>query len=467
MNRPILITGYAGTGKTTRAMALVGERVAAVPALEYQSFLGMSFMHGARRRLDQKLADVCGHFPYRATTIDAFALSILNRWRTSVGFPKPFSPKTGEGDLVEGLFEMQASFEWIRGEAAKLLSKQTVGKLVGLSFPLIVVDEFQDCQGKQLEIVKALANHSQLLLAADDFQLLNPTGSSCPAVKWVLELENDGRAIVEDLKPPRRTTNHALLEAARCLRDNRASNNATIPVICCPSSPPAAWWIISQIAIPPFRWKGNCAVISPTLDSFVNKTLESCNSQLGKRNLPAIYFHAERSQEHEIKSLIDALGISTGALKDWTAPDDHPNSPLGQHVIDRVRHFCRLRGMKTIPEQLVAAFAERTVSTQRAYGHRSANRIVSTIHGTKNREFENIFVLWNAHTVGRWSAEEQRRLLYNAITRARSNCLVIVLGSEERAQSDPVLRLLGPPRPAFAKKPAKPKKVRRNKSNSK
>lgn len=463
MNGPILITGYAGTGKTTRAMALVEERVTAVPALEYESFLGMSFMHGARRRLDQKLADVCGHFPYRATTIDAFALSILNRWRTSVGFPKPFAPKAGEGDLVEGLFEVRAGFEWIRGEAAKLLSKQTVGKLVGLSFPLIVVDEFQDCQGEQLEIVKALANHTQLLLAADEFQLLNPTGLNCPAVEWVLELEHDGRAIVEDLKTPRRTTNHALLEAARCLRDNRASNIATIPVICCPSSPPAAWWIISQIAIPPFRWKGNCALISPTLDSFVNKTLESCNSQLGKRNLPAIYFHAETSQEHEIKALTEALGISTTASNDWT-PQNVPVSPLGQHVIDRVQHYCRLRGIKSIPKQLVASFAERTVSTQRAYGLRSANRIVSTIHGTKNREFENVFVLWNSHTVGHWSTEEQRRLLYNAVTRAKNNCLVVVLGSEENAKSDPVLRLLGPPRPAFAKKPAS--RTRRRNSTS-
>src|SRR5688500_7294460 len=130
MNAPILITGYAGTGKTTRAMGLVEERVNAISPLEYQSFLGMSFMHGARRRLDQKLGDVCGHFPYRATTIDAFALSILNRWRTSVGFPKPFSP-IKNGGPVEGLFEVQAGFEWIRGEAARLLSKQTVGRLVG------------------------------------------------------------------------------------------------------------------------------------------------------------------------------------------------------------------------------------------------------------------------------------------------------------------------------------------------
>lgn len=450
MSNPFLITGYAGTGKTTLAMRLVEERVKAEPALENQTVLGMSFMHGARRRLDQKLAEVCGDFPYRATTIDAFALSILNRWRMSTGVSKLFSPKTGDGDPVEGLFEVYASFEWIRRAAAELLSKPTVGRCVGISFPLVVVDEFQDCQGHQLEIMKALANHTQLLLAADDFQLLNPIGSTCSAVEWVLGLEQDGKAIVEDLKTPRRTTNQAILKAARCLRDKCASSITTVPVIYCPSSPPAASWIIRNIAMPPFRWKGTCAVISPTLDSFVRKSLESCNSQLAKKNLTTIHFHSETSQENEIKALCKAVGISTGSSKDWT-PQDADASPLGQHVIDRVQHYCRLRGIKPISEQLVASFAERTLSTQRAFGHRSANRLVSTIHGAKNREFENVFVLWNLHTVGRWSEEEQRRLLYNAITRARSNCLVLVLGSEKEVQNNPALRLLGPPRPAFSR----------------
>lgn len=450
MNEPILISGYAGTGKTTRAMHLVKERVDGTRQLEYQSLLGMSFMHGARRRLDQKLREVCGQFPYRATTIDAFALSILNRWRTSVGFSKPFSPVTGGGP-VEGLFEVRAGFEWIRGEAAKLLSRQTVGRLVGLSFPLIVVDEFQDCQGHQLEIVKALANCTQLLLAADDFQLLNPLGSYCPAVEWALELERDGRAIVEDLTTPRRTTNPALLKAARCLRDNRVSNVMTIPVVCCPNAGPAAWWIISKLAISPYMWKGNCALISPTLDSFVSKTLESYKNQLVKRNLSPIHFHAETSQEFELELLTGSLGISTGASKSWTPPSEL-NSPIGEHVINSVRHYCRLRGINPIPEQLVTSFAERTIHTQRAYAHTRPNRLVTTIHSAKNREFDNVFVLWNSYTVGRWSTEEQRRLLYNAITRAKSNCIVLVQGSEENVKADPVLRLLGLPRPAFENK---------------
>jgi len=173
----------------------------------------------------------------------------------------------------------------------------------------------------------------------------------------------------------------------------------------------------------------------------------------------------EASQEHELKQLAVSLGISEGARKDWSG-DLSSASPLGLDIIERAQRYCRLRGMTSLPERLVLELAELTISTERAFGHRSARRIVSTIHGTKNREFENVFILWNCHTVGRWSTEEQRRLLYNGITRAKRNCLVLVLGNEATANNDPVLRLLGPARAAFAKKTSS-SKTKRGKKNSK
>lgn len=164
-----------------------------------------------------------------------------------------------------------------------------------------------------------------------------------------------------------------------------------------------------------------------------------------------IHFHAETSQEYELALLTEYLGISTGASESWTPPS-RLASPMGEHVIDNIEHYCRLRGISPIPEQLVASFAERTIHTQRGYAHPSPNRLVTTIRGAKNREFDNVLVLWNSYTVGRWSTEEQRRLLYNAITRAKNNCVVLVQGREDNIKADPVLSLLGLPRPAFENK---------------
>lgn len=47
-----------------------------------------------------------------------------------------------------------------------------------------------------------------------------------------------------------------------------------------------------------------------------------------------------------------------------------------------------------------------------------------TIHQAKNREFESVIVLWPYEVGG--SPERQRRLLYNALTRAKRQALVIV-----------------------------------------
>ena len=47
-----------------------------------------------------------------------------------------------------------------------------------------------------------------------------------------------------------------------------------------------------------------------------------------------------------------------------------------------------------------------------------------TVHGAKNREFDNVIVLWSAAVGG--SDDQKRRLLYNAVTRAKERCLVLV-----------------------------------------
>ncbi|MGJ0392698.1 MAG: ATP-binding domain-containing protein [Methylocystis sp.] len=47
-----------------------------------------------------------------------------------------------------------------------------------------------------------------------------------------------------------------------------------------------------------------------------------------------------------------------------------------------------------------------------------------TIHQAKNREFDHVVVFWTYQVSG--DEEQQRRLLYNAITRARKSCLIIL-----------------------------------------
>src|SRR5258708_18595282 len=73
--------GPAGTGKTYRLIEEVCARAAELLGPS-QRVLGLTFMHGSRRRLDESFA---GKTVIRgrchATTIDSFAAHVVKRWR--------------------------------------------------------------------------------------------------------------------------------------------------------------------------------------------------------------------------------------------------------------------------------------------------------------------------------------------------------------------------------------------------
>ena len=454
MGQVSLVIGQAGTGKTTWLVEKVKERAPRLIASEHQGVLAVTRMHGARRRVDMKLHESCFGIRYSVATVDGFALSILNRWRTALGWSKPIQSVSFEADFTETIFGIDADFGRVLLAAKGLLQKNTVKRIVGESYPLIVIDEFQDCHGPLLEFVQALSASSTLLLAADDFQLLDTCITGCPAVEWVRTLQENGTADITELTEPHRTSVKGILEAARCLRDNIKSSVITVPVICCPTEAPAAWKIIDALVLHYYSepWKGTTAVICPSNDPFIDKVLDSCSSQLKKRSRLPMRWHVECAIEEEQQRICSSLGLTNGNdLPDchWTEPSLELD-PIGVNVVARSHRFARLKGLYPIPQTLVARHVDRIVHEKRAYCLHYPSRSVTTVHGAKNREFDNVFVLWTYKV--RSDQVQQRRLLYNAITRAKNNCIVLVYGDLNRAVNDPILSLLGPPQPAFSRK---------------
>jgi len=268
MGQVAVVIGQAGTGKTTWLMARANELAPGLVAAEHQRMLVITRMHGARRRLEQKLKDACRTIPYSVATIDGFALSIVNRWRTALGHTKPVASVPGDVDFADGVLGIEADFGRVAGSAARLLQSQTVGGVIGATYPLILIDEFQDCHGPLLEFVAALSKHGSVLLAADEFQLLDSTVTGCPAVEWARTQETNGAGIIEELTTCHRTSVTGILDAARCLRDNTPATGRTIRVVCCPNHGPAAWKIIERLVCcaSSDRWTGTCALICPSHD---------------------------------------------------------------------------------------------------------------------------------------------------------------------------------------------------------
>ena len=63
-------------------------------------------------------------------------------------------------------------------------------------------------------------------------------------------------------------------------------------------------------------------------------------------------------------------------------------------------------------------------SQRRLAGNDGAGIRMMTVHAAKNREFDLVLALWPAAIGG--DEIQKRRLLYNAITRAKGQCLVLV-----------------------------------------
>jgi superfamily I DNA/RNA helicase len=195
MTQVSLVIGQAGTGKTTWLIEKVKDQAPGMLSFEHQSLLAITRMHGARRRVEMKLRESSPGIRCSVATIDGFALSILNRWRTALGWSKPIQSVSAEADFAEGTFAIKADFGRVLAAATHLLEYSTVRRIIGASYPLIVIDEFQDCHGPLLEFVKVLSSCSTLFLAADDFQLLDNSTVGCPAVEWVTAL--DGGVILD------------------------------------------------------------------------------------------------------------------------------------------------------------------------------------------------------------------------------------------------------------------------------
>jgi len=467
MVRPYFVTGEAGAGKTRRLMeqaVIASDQFISKP---YQRALAMAVMHGARRQLQLTLKSFCPELPVTISTVHSFALKIVNRWRRCVGLAKPVTICEISILLAERHERTQATFEEVIRLACELLKSATVQKAVAELYPLVIVDEFQDCTGGTLSFIQALGSSSKLLLAADPFQLLTTNVEGCAAVNWINNLRKESAVEYVELNECHRTNVTPILDASRALRDGVKATQCTIPVYHGYQSAQVACRIVER-----FRgWghakqitDGTCALIVLSVnDVHLQKLLESFKRQLERKTSRRVHWPQSVSEEQQQKALFEELEISpdVAAGTAWHAKQEGLRG-MALAVYEDVTRFAKLRGFSTIPQEIVLQFARLAVHNARAFSKASPRSQILTVHAAKNREFDHVFIFWSYKNAG-WSDDEQRKLLYNAVTRAKVDCTVLVLGGSARADADPAISLLGPAMPAIdpawkkKKKKAKPK----------
>ncbi len=357
---------------------------------------------------------------YRCCTADSFAWNIVRRWRTLARKRSASLPADSDYDQVCSL-------------AGDLLAEPIVSSWVSRVFPIIVVDEFQDCKRGQLSMISSLSGLVTCILAADDFQDLDCSEVN-PAVAWA---RANGEC--ESLNEIHRTSALGLLQASRALRTGRnvPQRGNGFTALGAKNHNVAASFVSKNLT-----WWSSCAdiaVLTPVRASgstFVGGLISRVAA--GPISRPPVGPHRipwEESQEEEFDKFIAGLDLPEGPdaeiSGDVLSLGNVGGPQQGLHGwIERQR---RVTGRTTFTAEEVRCEAYRIHQRSRAYRRVRRRGIrAMTIHQAKNREFHSVIVLWPYQVAG--TIERQRRLLYNAITRAKHRALVVVQNPKRLCQ---------------------------------
>ena len=408
-----LFEGPAGSGKTTRLFEALTAALAERPLAAHERVLAMSKMHGSRRRMQGRLLalpELRGRF--ECITMDSLAWRVYRRWRS-------LASAKGLGEVRE------ADYADVCRSAGALLQHSGVGQWLSRTFPIVVVDEAQDSKDGQLDIIRALSASANCLAAADDYQDLDAWGENAAAA-WARQAGD-----VVTLTDNHRTSAAGLLAAASALREGRAvrERGSGFAVLGARNHNVGAgyasrnltWWNASD----------DIAVITPVRaanSQFVRGLI--ARVEQGPIGDPAVGPHRvplEVSQEDQCEQFIDELGLPADQEAELVAselrlPDlGAPSKTLGAWLDQRRR----VAGLTTVTVREIHQQVRLVYQRSRAHRRvRERGVRAMTIHQAKNREFESVVVLWPYEVAG--AADRQRRLLYNAITRAKRQAVVIV-----------------------------------------
>ncbi len=454
--------GQAGTGKTTKLIAVLEGLVEEKQLTDNNAILAITFMHGSRKRLTAKLSFLSKRgIKVECQTIDSFCFRILLRYRRFLGINKEIqvSELCKENDIIDKGNLILLGINSVRKYAIDLLKNEVVRTQLSVSFPIVVVDEFQDCDGLLLDFIQQLSTMSSFLIASDDFQKLEKGDEPCKATSWLAATSN--ASILSEIH---RTKNQAVLLTAKALRTNTSLSPC---VEVCPgtSSALAAWKIASKVRYN--SWgigQTNIAIISPIRpekDTFVSETIERVKQPFPKHDFPGYYFYIENEKEDSTNELVSALPnwnqieiVTKENLSTWFKDK---NTKI-KSATTRAFRLLNLRGKEQITKEEYTELVSRQIHSHRSFGtaRNTIRKLVLTVHQAKNREFDYVIILWpyKAQSGDTYS----RKVLYNAVTRAKLDALIIVQQNPKKPKLDSTILLLtnGQPLKLPGKKKQKP-----------
>lgn len=387
------------------------------PLRNHQRVLALTFMHGSRRRLDARLGEMEGGHGrwFEAATVDSFAWRIVQRWRALARAGGHEMPGERQYDETCAL-------------GAALLECPEVSAWVAATCPVIIIDEAQDLNGARSRMVAALARNCDVFLAFDDFQCLNPALLPIAVREW---LGQHCEPIT--LTGCRRTDDAELIEAALALREGRdlqleGGQRFKVAV----RDGRAPYFTAAATLANAIRWRGddgNFAFLTPSRQGGFADTLVGLVSSrsIGRHNSGPYRIAWENTEEANAARLWDELKFPDrcSVAEALALLEQHRGEPALRPVRKWIRRQQNTVGAEEISAAEARQYFDRVAAQRRRFGAlREPTYTAMTIQQAKNREFDHVVVAWPFAV--RDDDEQKRRLLYNAITRAKRSCVVLV-----------------------------------------
>lgn len=424
--------GPAGSGKTFSMVAHAHQLIENEVLGEDQRMLALTFMNGARRRLTESLnAEASFRRKFDCLTFDSFAQTLATR--RSAKLTDEMRQQAGELGQFHGPCFL----------AGELLKDAEVRRWVARTYPLVLVDEAQDLDVHRQGIILGLKECCAAVVAADSFQCLSDGQATAVFIDQLL-----GAGTPHSLTQSHRTDKSGLLAAALAVRRDEDIRNVLkeetigktdrvhwvgegIELLEVPATAKnpglLAWNLAFQLRL----GSDDVAILTPdSKNTIIRRAINTVTEKQGKWPHNAFSVSWEGGDNSIADELTEAIGFPASASYDEVCAllDNHLAMPTVKSVHRRVRRLHRVTGQSDFEKDQLVSFVSDAVRTNTRLGFKKSARIKAmSIHGAKNREFDRVIVLWPQSATG--SDEHKRRLLYNAVTRAKSYCAVIVLGN--------------------------------------
>lgn len=411
--------GAAGCGKTYSVIDYVREKIEQTVLLPHQKVLALTFMHGARVRLDGHLKNIDAMTSrYEAMTLDSFVLRICCRWRA----------RTRE---IGGTLPAAGDFDAYCSLAGRLLAEPDIRDWVASGYPFVLVDEAQDLHRSRLAILGELCKVCSVAIAFDDFQCLDVSNRPVAIIEWVAS-----RCVPTKLLVNRRTNVTDLITAAQQIRSGQAltASGTSFLVKAAPNNAKSGPVLAAtMVGYKLLNLRGGTFVLlTPSRKSrYATQIVDLVNTQkLGKKKIGPFSVKWEGGDtgiEDGVRAALvkhEQLTFEAAMVLLQAFPV-HAAIKLTQGSLRRAHEAS---GITEFSASSVLAIFNRQMEMARHFERKSGRMLAMTIHQAKNREFDHVVLLWPYEVGG--DAESKRRLLYNAVTRARKSCLVLVQSNQ-------------------------------------